>query len=129
MKEKLQSKVTQFEGILLTRLQENSGIDLNNPEQRDSREVLMMVDHMKMWLEDYNRLKLAWVQYDSVVKSFFIDEVPNFELMFTELISKEIIAEPFHKVNDTINKISWALAYEKLNQKLIARLIGVTTNS
>ncbi len=129
MKEQLQKKITQFEDILLTRLQTNSGIDLNKPEQRDSREVLMMVDQMKVWLEDYNRLKSRWDSYDVVVTSFFIEETPKFELTYSELISKEILSQPFHKVNEIINNICWALAYEKIKQKLIGRLIGVTSNS
>ena len=130
MKEQLKIKIEVFEGILLTRFEQDTGISLLTKAVRDMRATFSLHGHFKRWLADYEKIKAARNPlFEKLVNSYFIDETGMFELTLASSISSMASASEINPMVDYINGLAIAIAYEQIQHKIIANLIDSTPNS
>lgn len=130
MKEQLEKKINYYEGILLTRFQEQSEIDLLAQGEKNSRAFLILNDYLKTWIGDYQKLKTRWSEpLEDIIVSYFTDKQPVFDLLLTHRIADKISAGTPKNINDFINEIAIAIAYEHVKIKAISKLIELSSNS
>jgi hypothetical protein len=130
MKEQLEKKINYYEGILLSRFQEQSEIDLLAQGERNSRAFLILCDYLKTWIGDYQKLKTRWSEpLEEIIVSYFTDKPSVFELLVTQKIADKINAGAPKNINDFINEIAMAIAYAHVKIKATSKMVELSSNS
>lgn len=129
---KLYEKVDHFEAQIASRLENQTGVNINSSENSiaDIRKLRESLYHIQSWLTDTKESKEEYASiFGDLIKLFFQKDRTEFDFKAGEMLIERMAVVDFKEVMGLINSLSYALAYKSVDQKLVSYVVAICPNN